>query len=86
MTYVTSIERRAIERGLQQGREEGREEALLRRLRRAIQVRFQAIPTDLEIQLAELEDEAVLDALNDVALLASSLEEFRRTFSKITAS
>lgn len=69
--YVTSVERRGIQKGLQQGLQQGSSRQLLR----VVRGRFGQMPEGLEEKLAALTIEQ-LDALMDQALAAQSLAEF----------
>lgn len=79
MPYVTSIERRAIERGMQKGIERGIEQGIqkgaFRQLMRALRKRFGAVPEGAEAQLRRLDTER-LEELLDEALTAPSWDAF----------
>lgn len=72
MKYVTTIERRAIERGIEQGSLETTREALIE----ALTLRFQEIPTELLEIVRRLSDLKQLKSLFRQAILAGTLEEF----------
>lgn len=69
MTYITSVERRGIEKG--------REEEAQRALRRVLERRFGAAASDLVDQLAGVHDLARLEALLDLAITAVGPDEVR---------
>lgn len=72
MRYVTTIERRAIERGHEQGRRQNAFEAVVE----ALTVRFDSIPPELLAALNQISDVKRLKELLREAILAGSLEEF----------
>ena len=80
MRYVTSIERRAIQRGLEQGIEQGIEQGETKGLRESVlevlRARFESIPEELPAQLAKVSTIEQLKALLRHATLAGSMEEF----------
>lgn len=82
MTYVTSIERDAIQQGLEQGRELGLEQGLEQGLREAIlatlEVRFAVTPDDIASALNQVSSVATLKALQRQAITIPSLDQFRQ--------
>ena len=82
MKYVTTIERRAIERGLTQGIEQGIEQGSIQTLREllidVLQLRFQHLPDELLVTLSQLSDLSRLKQLHRQAIIAGSLEEFEQ--------
>ncbi len=72
MKYVTSIERRAIERGLEQGSKKSKRDAIMQ----VLTLRFNSIPTDLRLRLEEISDISQLKKLLDWAVLDPSVEIF----------
>jgi Domain of unknown function (DUF4351) len=71
MPYITSVERIGIQKGLQQGLQQG---AVLQ-LVKLLQLRFTAVPAEIQAQLQNLNVEQ-LGELLAVALSANSLEQF----------
>lgn len=80
MRYVTSIERRAIQRGVEQGIEQGIEQGEVKALRESIgeilAVRFQSVPEEVTAQLAKVAKPEQLKGLLRHAAVVGSLEEF----------
>jgi hypothetical protein len=77
MTYITSVERRGIEKGRQEGR---REEAAYA-VRHVLERRFGAISSELVTQLEGVTELPKLEALLDLALTATSPDEVRALLS-----
>jgi hypothetical protein len=69
MTYITSVERRGIEKG--------RQEEARRALRRVLERRFGAAASDVVERLEGVRDVAKLEALLDQAITAASPDEIR---------
>lgn len=76
MKDVTTIERRAIERGLTQSIEQGSIQTLRELLIDVLQLRFQQLPDELLVTLSQLSDLSRLKQLHRQAIIAGSLEEF----------
>lgn len=76
MKDVTTIERRAIERGLTQGIEQGSIQTLRELLIDVLQLRFQQLPDELLVTLSQLSDLSRLKQLHRQAIIAGSFEEF----------
>lgn len=87
MPYVTSIERRARQEGHQEGRQEGfqegiqqgQQEGMLQGVRdllqQTLQVRFGMPPVSVVRKIEQCQDVAILRALHQQALTASSIAE-----------
>lgn len=75
MPHMTSIERRGMERGLERGRAEGQAKMLLRVLERRFTV---SIPDEMAARIRGTTDLTLLEQWLDVALLASSFEDFQQ--------
>jgi predicted transposase YdaD len=82
MPYVTSIERRAMERGREEGREKGLREGLLKGLALGLELKFGARGKRLMARLRRIEDGATLAALHEALKTAASLEELRQALPK----
>lgn len=76
MKYVTTIERRAIERGIEKGVEQGSLDTVREVLIETLSLRFQRVPEELLETLHKLSDLKQLKSLHRQAILAGSLEEF----------
>jgi predicted transposase YdaD len=83
MPYITSIERRATDRGVRQGREEGRQEGRGEGVREsvleALATRFGAVPDRIAAGVQEIEDVDDLRTLLRAAVAVGSLPEFEET-------
>lgn len=77
MPYITSIERRAIERGRAEGAEKARMEELHASILEIIADRLEAAPADLRQRVEALDDEAALRALRRRLLRAMTEAEIR---------
>ena len=80
MRYVTSIERRAIQKGVEQGIEQGIEQGEVKALRESISdilvTRFQSLPDEVTTQIAKLAKLDQLKRLLRDAVVVGSIEEF----------
>jgi hypothetical protein len=76
MPYVTSIERRGIQKGLEQGLEQGLETSVLRILTR----KFGEVPAEIEARIRNLPLDVLEPAL-DESLNAESLSDFEQRLS-----
>lgn len=74
MRYVTSIERRAIQKGIEQGTLQTLHEAILE----ILEGRFQAIPEELATQIANVTKLDQLKGLLRDAVVVGSVEEFEQ--------
>ncbi len=74
MTYVTSIERLAIEEGMEKGMQQGRREGKVQLLSRQLTARFGALPVWVGDRLASA-DENTLDGWTEAVLSAGSVNE-----------
>ena len=72
MKYVTTIERRATEKGIEKGSVQAVTEVLVE----ALTLRFQSIPQELLVEIQKISDLTRLKALHRQAIIAQSLEEF----------
>lgn len=72
MRYVTSIERRAIQKGIEQGALQTRHEAILE----ILEGRFQSVPEELATQITKLTNLDQLKRLLRDAVVVGSIEEF----------
>jgi hypothetical protein len=79
MTYVTSIERRALKRGLEQGALQSSREDLLA----ILAARFGAIPESLQKAIAAIDDLMRLKTLLPNAATVSSLSEFEMAMERV---
>jgi hypothetical protein len=80
MEYVTSVERRGIQKGLQQGILQNLRENVLQ----ILQVRFKQVPKPLIKTLQSIEDTSLLSKFHEQAVVVNSLEEFKRLVSQTT--
>lgn len=81
MRYVTSIERRAIQRGIEQGIEQGTVRATRDRLFAILRLKFPSVPQELLKQIEQIEQIAGVEQLKlliEQAVCAGTLEEFER--------
>jgi hypothetical protein len=87
MTYVTTVERRALARGREEGKTEGlaegkaqgKAEGKAESVLRALELRFDAkAPAELEAVVRGTSNLDQLDALFEAVFHAGSLEEFQR--------
>ena len=76
MPYITSIERRGIQKGLEQGLEQGLETSVLRILTR----KFGEVPAEIEARIRNLPLDVLEPAL-DESLNAESLSDFEQRLS-----
>lgn len=85
MPYVTSFERRGMEKGEQKGRLEGRVEMSREALFDVFEVRFDSpAPASIRELIDKVEDVSVLRALLKRVVTASSPDEFRMVLEKMT--
>lgn len=77
MRYVTSIERRAIQRGVEQGIVQGTRDNLFDILR----LRFTTLPEELSDQINQMADLTQLKLLRQEAVRAATLEDFERSLT-----
>jgi hypothetical protein len=81
MPYITSIERKGLEKGraegLEKGLEKGRTEGRLAALLDALDARFGEVPESLKEKLEDLSDQQRLRELFRLAVTAETLEEFQ---------
>lgn len=83
MPYVTSIERRGVEKGRTEGRTEMSREALID----IYEARFEPpVPASISALINRIEDVSVLKALLKRAATASSSDEFRLALEKLVLS
>jgi len=78
MRYVTSIERRATQRGIEQGIEQGAVRATRDSLFAILQLKFPSPPQELIEQINQIADVEQLKLLIEQAVRAGTLEEFER--------
>jgi len=76
MPYITSIERRAAERGRAEGLEQGQLGALREAVIEALEIRLSPLTDSLRADIIALEDVGLLKALRKQALTAESLGAF----------
>jgi len=85
MPYVTSVERRAIERGREEGRTEGhtqgRTEGLLEGIELGLKLKFGAAGLRLLPEIHPIKDLAVLQAILRAIETAASPEDLRRAWA-----
>lgn len=78
MRYVTSIERRAIQRGLEQGIEQGIVQGTRDNLFDILRLRFTILPEELSEQINQMADLTQLKVLLQAAVRVATLEDFER--------
>lgn len=78
MEYITTWERRGIERG----REEGKLEAVREKIVELLEVRFGSIPTSVGEALSSIADPATLNDLFKKAVTVDSAERFSRILAR----
>jgi hypothetical protein len=80
MQYVTSVERRGIEKGRQEGiLQKSREDVV-----KILQVRFKRVPKPLVKTIQTLEDTSRLSNFLEQAVVVESLAEFKRLVTEKT--
>lgn len=85
MPYVTSVERRGIQKGIQEGIEEGIREGiqqgLLQSSRESIveilEARFEIVPASISRTISSMEDHSLLKMLLKKAATVDSLQKFK---------
>ncbi len=82
MPYILSFERNA-ERKVHQARlegilQKGREDVL-----EVLRIRFENLPSSLELVINQIEDDSVLKALHRQAVTIASLEEFEQQVARV---
>ncbi len=75
INLLSSIERRAMEKGLEKGLEKGRKEASLKAIRVVLEVRFACLPSNFLKQLSSM-DADKLESLLPQAATIDSLDDF----------
>ncbi|NHZ72714.1 MAG: transposase [Aquificales bacterium] len=80
MKYVTSFERRAIQKGRQEGRQEGIWESIIELLT----IRFGSDLDETAVQLKQINDVDTLRALRKQAITADSLQEFMQSIPSVS--
>ncbi|NET55386.1 MAG: transposase [Symploca sp. SIO2E6] len=78
MPYITSVERRGIEKGLQQGLQQGKQQDILQLL----EIRFEDVAQELKQIIEKLDDIELLGKLFAQAVTTQSLEEFESVVSQ----
>ncbi len=78
MTYVTSVERLAMERGLEKGREEGTAIGLREGIALALEIKFGEASLPLIPAIEKMEDVTALRALREAIRSAASVEDLRK--------
>lgn len=81
MRYVTSIERRAIQRGLEQGIEQGATQATRDNIFEILHLRFSLIPQEVSEQISQIADLPQFKRFLQQAIRAETLEDFARTLA-----
>ncbi len=85
MQYVTSVERRGIQKGLEQGLEQGILQTLRGNVLQILQVRFKRVPKPLIKTLQTIEDTSRLSKFLEQAVVVNSLEEFKQLVTQTTS-
>jgi len=89
MPYITSVERRGIEKGLQQGRQEGRvegkQESKQEDIVQLLEIRFEDVAQELKQIIEKLDDIELLGKLFAQAATTKSLDEFESVVSQYVA-
>ncbi|MBM3235654.1 hypothetical protein FJZ31_05085 [Candidatus Poribacteria bacterium] len=75
MAYITNFERLAIEKGEQSGMLRDARELVMD----ALEVKFGAVSADILDKVQKIQEREVLRQLHRQAILAPSLEEFRKS-------
>jgi predicted transposase YdaD len=87
MAYVTQTFKYLQEKAKQEGREEGREEGIQQKayeaMLKVLTLRFGEPPSEVIERIHSVEDTEILDALHTQAVLAESLEAFRRATDEL---
>ncbi|NEP60191.1 MAG: hypothetical protein F6K31_24845 [Symploca sp. SIO2G7] len=78
MPYITSVERRGLEKGLQQGLQQGKQENILQLL----EIRFEDVAQELKQIIEKLDDIELLGKLFAQAATTQSLDEFESVVSQ----
>jgi predicted transposase YdaD len=78
MPYVTTVERRALERGRQEGEQHGRETGLLRGIETALELKFGAAGLQLLPEIQAIHDLEKLDVILQRIRTAATPDELRR--------
>jgi hypothetical protein len=81
MTYISSIERIAIEEGLQQGTVQKAQEFILE----VLTVRFGEVPQELSEAVNNLTDATILKTLHRQAIIIESLSKFEQVLEGLLA-
>ena len=77
MEYVTSIERRAIERGIEQGIGQGEVKATRSMVLTVLETRFGDVPTEVATAVQGITELAQLEALLKEAVMVETMAEFQ---------
>lgn len=81
MPYVTSVERRGIQKGIQKGIQEGIQQGLLQSSRESIveilEARFEIVPASISRSINAMEDHSLLKMLLKKAATVDSLQKFK---------
>lgn len=83
MTYITSLERRAIKRGLEQGIEQGSRQELYAGIELGLELKFGVEGLELMPEIREITDINILKSIRSGIKLAKSLDEMRQIYSTI---
>ena len=78
MTYVTTIERRGIQKGIQKGEQKTLREGIVE----ILELRFQSVSYSIKKQIEEISDPAILRQLHRLAVQTESLEAFQKEIPK----
>ncbi len=82
MTYVTTMERRGIQKGVQKGIQKGIQKGAQQTLREDVyeilELRFQTVPYTVKEQLDEIDDATMLRRLHRLAVQAQCIGDFTK--------
>jgi hypothetical protein len=81
MPYITTVERRALERGRQEGLQEGRQEGLKEGIELALETKFGADKAKLLAEIQQLHDPEMLRAIYRAIFAATTPDDIRRVWT-----
>ncbi|QSJ21005.1 hypothetical protein JYQ62_28500 [Nostoc sp. UHCC 0702] len=80
MPYITSVERRGIQKGLEQGIEQGKRQGLIEGIRISLQIKFRSEAITILPEIAEIQNVDTLSAILNSIETVNSIEELRQIY------
>jgi hypothetical protein len=81
MQYISTIERRALERGLEQGLEQGALKGVCQAIIEVLETRFETVPQIITERINAIEDLPSLKRLLKQAVTINSLADFQQALA-----